>query len=274
MSPEGIHIELFSSGYCTGNTRHVFPDEPSGVVPFNATWAFIDHPFLGKMLFDTGYSMRFYESTRLFPNRLYRWITPVFHKSEESCANQLLRLKIIPEDIRNIVMSHFHADHAGGLKDFPQAAIWCSQEALSYVNGKNLFPSVFKGLLKFLIPDDISDRAVFPEEELEESEMSGLTLWKWHDDIYFVNLPGHFRGQLGLYLKGTNCGDLLLCADAAWSFKAIRQKTYPSKLVSLISDDYPELTKTIDKLHHLHITHPNINILPTHCHETMNLVRR
>jgi glyoxylase-like metal-dependent hydrolase (beta-lactamase superfamily II) len=274
MSLNEIHIEVFSSGYCTADVSHIFPDEPSADIPFHATWAFITHPFLGKILFDTGYSLRFHESTRLFPNRMYRWITPVFHKSEESCLNQLLRMKINPDDIGNIVISHFHADHIGGLKDFPHSAIWCSEEALLYVQRKNRFTSVFKGLLKSQIPGDISKRAFFPEKKLVISEMAGLTLWKWHDGIYFVNLPGHFRGQLGLYLKGTNYGDLLLCADAAWAIKAIHQKIYPSKRVSFISDDYLELTRTIDKLHNLHIAYPDITILPAHCHETMNLVRR
>jgi len=272
MNNKGLQVKLFSSGYCTANSGHVFPNEPHKVISFNAIWALINHPVAGKTLFDTGYSTRFFESTRFFPNRIYRWITPVVHDNGDSCLNQLQKMKIDRHDITNIVISHFHADHTGGLKDFPNAAIWCKAEALSFINKKNRFNAVLKGVLKSQIPDDISARAVFPEKVLEQSEMAGLTLWKWHDDMYFVDLPGHFRGQTGLYLKGTVHGDLLLCADAVWSARAISQKIYPSKKVSLIIDDYSELTGTMEKLNFLQTTQPNIKILPTHCHETMNLV--
>jgi glyoxylase-like metal-dependent hydrolase (beta-lactamase superfamily II) len=271
VNNENINIKLYSSGYCTASKKHIFPDELSERIAFHATWALIDHPLLGKILFDTGYSYRFYESTRSLPNRIYRWITPVFHKNEESCLNKLLEMKINPGDIRNIVISHFHADHTGGLKDFPQAKIWCSEKGLDYALKKNRFNAAFKGILKAQIPDDIRSLAFFPEEEFPKSSISGLIVWKWKDDIYFIDLPGHARGQLGLYLKDTNYGDLLLCADAAWSVKAINEKIYPSRMVSLISDNYSELTQTIDNLHYFHSNNPDIKILPSHCDETMHL---
>jgi len=97
---------------------------------------------------------------------------------------------------------------------------------------------------------------------------------KWHDDIFFVDLPGHFRGQIGLFLKNTNHGDILLCADAVWSMRSIRDQIYPSRLVSLISDNYREMKRTIDKLHNFHNEWPEIIIIPTHCDEAMNLVRQ
>ncbi|MCU0461857.1 MAG: MBL fold metallo-hydrolase [Bacteroidales bacterium] len=273
MNNEKIHIKLYSSGYCTASTKYIFPDQPAERIAFHATWALIDHPVLGKILFDTGYSYRFYESTRSLPNRIYRWITPVFHKKEEACLNKLLELKINPEEIRNIVISHFHADHIGGLRDFPGAKIWCSEIALEFALKINRFSAVFKGILKSQIPDDICRITSFPEEEFPESSISGLTAWRWQDDIYFIDLPGHARGQMGLYLKDTSYGDLLLCADAAWSVKAIHEKIYPSRMVSLISDNYSELTRTIDKLYNFHINNPQIKIVPAHCHETLQINR-
>jgi glyoxylase-like metal-dependent hydrolase (beta-lactamase superfamily II) len=274
LKSNGINIRLFTSGYCRANSRHVFPAEPSEVIPFQATWALIDHPVAGKILFDTGYSVRFYQYTRSFPNVVYRWITPVFHKDEESCLSQLEKLQIKPDEIKYIVISHFHADHTGGLKDFPKARIWCSKEALRYMLARNRLTSVLKGMLKSQIPDDISERTLFHDDGLEKSELAGLSMRKWHEDIFFVDLPGHFRGQIGLLLKNTNHGDILLCADAAWSVRSIRDRIYPSKLVSLISDSYREMKNTIDKLHNLRNVCPDIIIIPTHCDEAINLLRK
>lgn len=157
--------------------------------------------------------------------------------------------------------------------DFPGSNLWCSEKALVYALNKNRFNAVFKGILKSQIPCDIRERAVFPEKELTMSGISGLTAWRWQDDIRFIDLPGHFRGQLGLYLKDTSDGDFLLCADAAWSVKAILERRFPSRMASLISDDYSELIQTIIKLYHFHRNNPNVKILPSHCHETMNIIR-
>lgn len=266
-----IHIALFSSGYCLAKKCYVFPGDSSEKMPFHAVWALITHPILGKILFDTGYSTRFYSATKYFPNRMYRWITPVFHQEETSCLNQLLRMKISPEEINHVVISHFHADHIGGLHDFPGAIIWCSRNGMKHVKNKSNFSSVMHGVLKSMIPGNLLEKAVFPEDLPGKTDVSGLTMWKWHDDIYFVDLPGHFRGQVGLFVKRTNMGDLLLCADAAWSFQSIKRKIYPSKLVSLISDNYHILTQTMDKLHAFNRENPEVRILPTHCYETYKL---
>ncbi|MBE0675013.1 MAG: MBL fold metallo-hydrolase [Bacteroidales bacterium] len=271
MNDKRIHIEFFSSGYCTANSRHVFPDDPRKVIPFHATWAFIDHPSLGKILFDTGYSSRFFKATKSLPNRIYRLITPVYHEAEQSCISQLRRMNITAAGIKNIVISHFHADHTGGLMDFPEAGVWCSEEALEFALGKHRLTAVFKGVLKEQIPEGIRSRANFPRGLLEEFELFGLKMWKWAENISFVDLPGHARGQIGLYVRNTIYGDLLLCADAAWSSESVRSKIYPSGIVSVISDNFKEMKKTMDKLHNLSVSNPEIKIIPTHCHETVIL---
>jgi glyoxylase-like metal-dependent hydrolase (beta-lactamase superfamily II) len=170
------------------------------------------------------------------------------------------------------VISHFHADHIAGLKDFPSSKIWCSRKSLAYALSRNKFNAVFKGILKPLIPDNILNQAMYPEDRLSISAQSNLIAWKWSEDLYFVDLPGHYRGQLGLYLKNTNIGDLLLCADAVWSVKAIREKIYPSRLVSLIIDDFSQLSRTIDDLYNFQKENPEVRILPTHCDETLKVI--
>jgi len=272
MKQSSIQIKLFTSGFCTANKKHVFPDEPSQKIRFCATWALIQHPELGNILFDTGYHERFFKATQSFPNRIYRWVTPVFHNPEESCFNQLKANHISPDEIQHIVISHFHADHISGLIDFPKPDLWCSQKAHDFALSRNNINGVFKGVLKPLIPEDLSKRVVFPEKTQVKCNLSGLTAWQWKEDIFFVDLPGHYRGQLGLFLKRTNFGDVLLCADAAWSRKTVQQKIYPSKMVSLFIDDYSALVETIDRLHVFCLENNQAIILPTHCNETYQLI--
>jgi glyoxylase-like metal-dependent hydrolase (beta-lactamase superfamily II) len=271
MRSDGTHIAFFSSGYCTAKTSFVFPGSGAGRTAFHATWALIDHPALGNILFDTGYSRRFYRATRHFPNRIYRWVTPVYHKEEESCLGWLRKMNMAPEDITHVVVSHFHADHVGGLQDFPQAKIWCSRQSLEFSRSRSRHTAVFHGILPQLIPKDLEKRVYFPQDGLEKATMSGLTMWRWSDDVFFVDLPGHFAGQMGLYLTKTNLGPLLLCADAAWSAHAVRDKIYPSKMVSLISHHYKTLISTMNALHHFQQANPDVVLLTSHGLETLQM---
>lgn len=241
-------------------------------IRFYALWALVQHPVLGNILFDTGYSARFFSATRYLPNRIYRWITPVSYKVGEDCLSQVNKAGIKAEHIRHVVISHFHADHIAGLKDFPESTLWCLRSGLEFALGRNRFNAVFKGILKSLIPKDISERACFPEEQFEESNFSGLKAWKWSNDLYFINLPGHSRGQIGLLVRNSDRGDLLFCADAAWSLKTIRRKIVPRGIVSLVIDNYAQLSQTIHDLNAFQQTEKQVTIIPSHCTESMKLI--
>ena len=114
-------------------------EAPAGAVLHGESWrkklrfyalAFLlRHPVAGPVLVDTGYSSRFFSETTHFPNRLYRMITPVTLTDPEGIAGQLRRHGVAPEEIRHVVITHFHADHIGGLKDFPNAVFHCSATA-------------------------------------------------------------------------------------------------------------------------------------------------
>jgi glyoxylase-like metal-dependent hydrolase (beta-lactamase superfamily II) len=80
-------------------------------------FALLQHPRFGPMLFDTGYSYRFFDETKNFPNRFYRWMTPVTLHEEDLVVNQLLTFDLRPKDITHVFISHFHADHIASLPD-------------------------------------------------------------------------------------------------------------------------------------------------------------
>ncbi len=268
MTVQEAHIRIFSSGYCTGNNWHIHRGEHPMKLTFYARWALIEHQQTGRILFDTGYSRRFFKATRRFPEVLYQWITPVTINSEEECVNKLKDLHIDNMDINHIVISHFHADHIGGLKDFGTSKFWCRQDALALIRNSGRLNTLTKGLLKTLVPDDIDQRISFPEYEFPEETKDGLTCWKWNNNIWFVDLPGHARGHMGLLVKGSNLGDILLVGDATWSAHAYRDKVYPPRMVSIIADGYKNLTNTIDLIHDYQLANPDTLIIPSHCEES------
>ena len=77
---------------------------------------------LGPVLVDTGLGLHDHESpSRLV--RFFRFDFGIHYAPEETAVCQMSRRGIRPEDIRNIVLTHVHFDHAGGLPDFPWANI-------------------------------------------------------------------------------------------------------------------------------------------------------
>src|SRR5205807_556113 len=91
--------------------------------------ALLRHPDHGWLLWDTGYAPRMLEVTRGLPFALYRAATPLHLRPELAALTQLERLGLREHDIRRVLISHFHADHIAGLRDFPGAEYIASQLA-------------------------------------------------------------------------------------------------------------------------------------------------
>src|SRR6202012_2959756 len=100
-----------------------------------ATVAVIEHSKHGVVLFDTGYSMRFYEQTKYFPNRFYSMVTPVTITPETSALYQLKEQGIGFRAIKHVGLSHVHADHIGGVADFSHSQYIYRKEAYDAVRG-------------------------------------------------------------------------------------------------------------------------------------------
>jgi glyoxylase-like metal-dependent hydrolase (beta-lactamase superfamily II) len=76
----------------------------------------------GLILIDTGFGLQDYSK----PTRLMRFLNFFMGapcKDEETAAYQIVERGFDCEDVRHIVLTHLHLDHAGGLRDFPQAQV-------------------------------------------------------------------------------------------------------------------------------------------------------
>ena len=62
---------------------------------------------------------------------LKQWKPSDFVKPSEAVA----RLGLKPEDITDVIVTHAHWDHAGGVDLFPQARIWIQKDELEYYSG-------------------------------------------------------------------------------------------------------------------------------------------
>lgn len=239
-------------------------------VPFPALAFVLTHPDKGTVLFDTGYDPAFIEATRPFPERLYRWLTPP--SVEHPVVDALKATGVQPEDVRHLVLSHFHGDHCSGLSRFPNAVIHCSGEGLRSVWGKNRIASLVAGTPRGLLPEGLPARCRFFEDAPRMSLPAGMDPFDDGADILgdgsvlAVPLPGHCPGHWGVVIREAR-GFHFLVADAAWSSKAIRENRPPPAVTSTLLGSTTHARRTLYGLHRLRMRNPDVLLTPSHCRE-------
>ncbi len=180
----------------------------------------------GLVLVDTGMGRKDYiDPSRLM--RMFIYLLGIPCKMEETAAHQVQDLGYSIEDVRHIVLTHLHLDHAGGLPDFPEAKVHIYQT--EYEAGMKPRTLLERGY-------DPSHRSHGPNWVVHGDEESDWYGFKSHKiieglepEIRLVPLPGHTRGHCGVAVA-TEKGWLLQCGDAASPF-------YPDSDIHGLSPD-------------------------------------
>lgn len=186
------------------------------------------HPRLGRCLVDTGYTSRLTRGPRSLPLRIY---------------SALLRPRLqdpgTPDAVDTILVTHLHADHVCGLKDFPNAQIYAAGSGLAAYAEKRGPHQLRHGVFAELLPDDLSARAIRFETLPQVQAPFGLGPAAdicGDGSVLAVPLPGHMRGHTGI-LWPNRTRPLLYAADAEWLAAAVMQERTPGFPAALVPDD-------------------------------------
>jgi N-acyl homoserine lactone hydrolase len=174
------------------------PVNPQDVVSIPIMTFLIEHPE-GLILYDTGWS-QLERSPRSWPIA-----------DDEMLLNRLNKLNVRPQDIRYVICSHLHIDHAGGLENFTNSEIIVSDTELTnvaklYFLNQVPFPYV-KGDIEAWIQAGLKWRLVGDERSIV----------KFLDGIHLLSFgSGHSFGMLGLLLELPKTGNVILTSDAIY----------------------------------------------------------
>jgi N-acyl homoserine lactone hydrolase len=154
----------------------------------------IEHPE-GVIVVDTGETARVAE-----PGYFPRW-SPVFRLAvreqvtpDEEVGPALERLGISPGDVRWVVMTHLHTDHAGGLHHFRDNEILVSRAEMEYASG---LPGRLRGYVNKRWPAWF-DPTMIDLPPVEFGPFPASRPLTEAGDVTLVPVPGHTPGQIAV----------------------------------------------------------------------------
>jgi glyoxylase-like metal-dependent hydrolase (beta-lactamase superfamily II) len=255
---------IYDTGQCRVPERLLVSDGSWRLISCRALTAVLCHSKHGIILFDTGVAPRLNQVTAHWPGMLYRSVVRFDCRRELSLVQQLERDGIRASDVRFVILSHVHADHLGGLLDFPQAEIILSEEALAFACKMRGVKAVLKAFLPELLPSDFVDRCR-PVSRYTHALHTLRTCDLFHDGtIHLVDLPGHAPGHMGM-LIGSNGAKLFFVADSCWHSRTVTHDKLPHPITRFILHDWTAFKSTIHHMQQFLAEHPEHTLIPSHC---------
>jgi glyoxylase-like metal-dependent hydrolase (beta-lactamase superfamily II) len=239
-----------------------------------ALCALIHHPKEGLILYDTGYSTRFYDATDKWPYRIMRYLTPAKITADNDIDVQLEKAGLAPSHIKRIILGHGHVDHVPGVIRFPHASLMVEKREWHAMDKPAL--SAFRhGYLTSLY------RGIHNPIDLIDLQANGQPFGPFRKtlDLFgdgtlrLVHLPGHTIGQMGLYLTLETGKKIFFIGDACWLSESFETNTPPSFVIRAFVDSYRDFTDTLTRIHYFHKTEPDVLIIPTHCPKAFDALK-
>lgn len=193
--------------------------------------AFLIETDEGYILYDTGSNPAAMQG--YWPKNLQE-VYPLYQLDEERLENQLKKCGVSPEEIKTVVLSHMHLDHAGNLHLFKHADVYVPKEDFMHAQTQvhlNPDPATHGGYVKGDLDVPIKQYHLV-DEDFEIAK-----------GVEVICLPGHTPNLLGLVVHLEN-QTLILPQDCIYTSEIYGP---PAKLSGLLYDSIAFL-KSIEKV--------------------------
>ncbi|MGI9423968.1 MAG: N-acyl homoserine lactonase family protein [Hyphomicrobiaceae bacterium] len=226
-SPAGMKLYAFSSGALTigkGVLQNFGPMDPPIKIPVG--FFVIKHP-KGNVLYDTGNNDKIIKDPSYW-GPFFESLKPV-NTPDVAIDVQLQKIGMTPDDIKYVVVSHMHLDHAGNLAKFPNSTIVMQRDEIYY----GFWPDE-----PFTGPFIPGDAAVLRSKTGtgKPNAFNMLILDNEDKDLFgdgsviVKNAPGHTKGHQMMLIRLPKTGPTILTGDNVY-FRENVEKSIPPNLV-------------------------------------------
>lgn len=203
--------QIQAKGHGLARNIAVFTD-PDWTEPLPIFAWLIEHPE-GLILVDTG------ETSRTAQRGYFPSWHPYFRiavrsqvEPDDEVGPKIQALGFMPSDVRWVVMTHLHTDHAGGLGHFPKSEILVSRSEFSAASGTL---GKLRGYLPQHWPSWFSPRLVDIPADAFGPFPESLPLTN-EGDVVLVSTPGHSAGHMSVAVVETE-QTILLAGDLSYT---------------------------------------------------------
>ncbi len=210
-------------------------------------YGLVIHPTIGPVLIDTGYTPHAATGRkRGFALRAYWRLLGARLVDSGQPEPFLASFGLTPDDIRHVIVSHFHADHVSGLAQFPHARFIACDHAWNRIRHRSAIGNLRHGVFPELIPADFGNRLIglssLPHTGPSGGLPGGADLFG-DGSIIAIDLPGHADGHFGILFPAAD-QPLLYAVDAQWLRAALIEDRAPGYPARLIAEDHAALNTT------------------------------
>jgi N-acyl homoserine lactone hydrolase len=191
----------------------------------------VEHPGVGPILIDTGLHPSCATDLGASMGRAAKLIYRVRMEHDQALRFQLARRGVEPSEVRVVIMTHMHFDHASAISEFPGATF--------VVDGREWRAAVDGGARRGYHArqfDHAFDWRTVDYDAPEVESFAGFsrTLDLFGDgSVRLASTPGHTLGHQSVVLR-TRGSEVLAMGDAAYTERELRGEATPL----LVADEH------------------------------------
>jgi N-acyl homoserine lactone hydrolase len=218
----------------------------------------VEHPGAGPILIDTGLHASVAVDPKQSLGRVGARVLRPKMAAEQAVTAQLRERGIDHRDVRLVLMTHLHIDHASAVSDFPEATFIVDRrewEAAVEPRGwaRSYRPRQFDHAFDWRLVD-------FDSRQVESYATFGRSFDLLGDgSIHVVSTPGHTRGHMSVVLRLGRGRELLAAGDAVFTRQTLEKGGRP-----MIVDDEHRHERSRKELLLFDETRPDALVVPGH----------
>jgi glyoxylase-like metal-dependent hydrolase (beta-lactamase superfamily II) len=217
------------------------------------------------LLFDTGLGSAI---DTQYEQEMTLWQRPFFsyEKPVISAKDQLKKAHY--PDIQEIILSHSHWDHAGGIADFPDAQIHIARQEMAAIRQ----PTSGAGgtWASQLASTTIRWNSIDFQATPYKGYASSLDLYK-DGSVVLVPMPGHTAGSIGMFVTVDSGRCYFFIGDVAWTVDALEAGAAKFWAASIIVDQHADQTReSLEKVRKTMRDYPDLIVVPAHDSQVQN----
>lgn len=225
--PAGMKLYVFSSGALTVPKSLLQNGAENTPMQVPVGFYVIKHP-KGNVLFDTGNNDRIITDPAYW-GPFIRGINPV-RTPDVTIAAQLAKIGLKPDDIKYVVVSHFHLDHGGNAHQFPNSTLVAQKDEI-----RNAFwPE--PGTAGPYIPGDLaylrSDLGVGVPNKVKVILLNGDLDLFGDSSLVVKRWVGHTPGSQMMVVRLPKTGTIILTGDNVYFRENAEKNILPSVVLA------------------------------------------